>query len=753
MQTENNNIYKKLFSLLKDNQNDEFIKTINNIMNNGNAENIFDINAIDEYGKSFLNYAVVMKNIKIVDFLIKKNIKIDIENDDISILTVCIYYNYDDILKLLLEANKKSIGLNLINYRDKNHKTPLHHAIIVKNIYAIQLLIEYGSNVDLADKDKYNALFYAIKSRSYEITKMIIECINNINAKCHTGENALHFSCSLQLYDISDLLIKYNIDINVHDYNEEITPLHYCVILNNAKLVKLLLDNGANLNLQDVYGNTSLHYSIIENNVEIFNMLLNHGKNNINLNLWNIDGEIPLHKAILREEIQYVDKLVEKSNLNIQDKYGNSCLCLLIKFDLWKNYIDILKYKKLNVFLKNKTGEYVFSLIQEKDKNMFFDMLSDSYIHTLKNENKNWTEEWDIICKKNISELNEEETKKVKKSMKNKDLNDGTFLNLCKNVIIKKILSIINNIANNNLPRCYERSYPIIRPPICVELSEGKKLNFCSFTGNLLDILIGLVYLINKHKKETCSILSQNIDKKDLCMKYKLNDIILNNKCELVNFEIIWSNKKLFLDNYFINNFVKCMSSNKRFIIIPIGIEMKEGSHAGYLIYDSELKELERFETYGGVISLHGTNYDAELLDEKLENKFKEFDENIKYIKPYDYLPKISFQILDIAERKKKKIGDPMGFCALWAIWYVDNRITYRDIPREKLIKFLFSEIKSKSLSFKDLIRNYATNIIEIRDEILSKANLDINDWINENYTEEQFISILDEINIMIKKI
>ena len=53
---------------------------------------------------------------------------------------------------------------------------------------------------------------------------------------------------------------------------------------------------------------------------------------------------------------------------------------------------------------------------------------------------------------------------------------------------------------------------------------------------------------------------------------------------------------------------------------------------------------------------------------------------DIKYIRPYNFLPKISFQLLDIIERKKRKIGDPIGFCALWSIWYVDNRIKYKEI-------------------------------------------------------------------------
>jgi hypothetical protein len=298
----------------------------------------------------------------------------------------------------------------------------------------------------------------------------------------------------------------------------------------------------------------------------------------------------------------------------------------------------------------------------------------------------------------------------------------------------------------------------MLKPPICIEISEGKNIQFCTFTGNLLDILIGLVYLMKKHGEYVCSVLSDDIHKKDLCSKYKLNNqnnlnnIVSNNRCELINFELVWSNKKLTISPNFFTNFANCMkNSNKKFIIIPLGIEMNEGSHAGYIIYDIENKELERFETYGGGNSLYGTYYDSSLLDDKIEQRFKEIDNDIKYVKPYDFLPKISFQLLDISEKYKKKIGDPYGFCALWSIWYVDNRIKYKEIPRKKLVDVLLKNAKEKNISFKNLIRNYAINIIEIRDKILNLSNMDINDWLNEQYTEEQFLSVLNQINKMIK--
>jgi len=113
-------------------------------------------------------------------------------------------------------------------------------------------------------------------------------------------------------------------------------------------------------------------------------------------------------------------------------------------------------------------------------------------------------------------------------------------------------------------------------------------------------------------------------------------------------------------------------------------------------------------------------------------------------------MPKIGFQHLDIVEHKHKKIGDPGGFCALWSIWYCDMRITYPSIPRDKLIKKIIKTVKAKNISFKNLIRNYSINIINLRDSLFKGLNITINDWINDQYTEKQLIDIITKITDII---
>ena len=99
-------------------------------------------------------------------------------------------------------------------------------------------------------------------------------------------------------------------------------------------------------------------------------------------------------------------------------------------------------------------------------------------------------------------------------------------------------------------------------------------------------------------------------------------------------------------------------------------------------------------------------------------------------------MPKIGFQYFDIMETKKKNIGDPGGFCALWSIWYTDMRLTYPHIDRKKLVKKMIKSIKEQNISFRNLIRNYSKNVLDLRDSLFQNVNMSINDWINDQYTE-----------------
>jgi hypothetical protein len=368
-------------------------------------------------------------------------------------------------------------------------------------------------------------------------------------------------------------------------------------------------------------------------------------------------------------------------------------------------------------------------------------MITDGYIQILKREKKNWVNELDKICSRDLSELNDNEKKIIGNINTQSDIDTS-----CTLLIRNKLIGDIKKYKEGKLSYC-QRSYPVDNTQH-INLDEGVVIDVCTFTGSLLDVLIGLMYLLKKHSNACTTIGKNNTPNDDLCKFYKSMGLIMNGRCEFINFEIVWIDYKLYMIENFFELFNACIKSKARFVIIPIGIEMKSGSHANYLIYDKHIKEIERFEPHGGTTTLIGFNYNSQYLDEVLSDYFKSIDKDIQYIKPKDYIPKIGFQLMDSQEDKNKRIGDPGGFCALWGIWYVDQRLSYYTYDRKTLIDELFDNIKVQGISYRNMIRNYSKNIISQRDSLLKKINIDINDWLNDNYTYTQldkFISLLTQ--------
>ena len=202
----------------------------------------------------------------------------------------------------------------------------------------------------------------------------------------------------------------------------------------------------------------------------------------------------------------------------------------------------------------------------------------------------------------------------------------------------------------------------------------------------------------------------------------------------------MWSYQKMIYPSNFDENINNIDFKNTPFIIIPLGIDIinkENSSHANILFWDVRKNIIERFEPHGANHPIN-FNYNSKLLDKLLENKFKQFNNKIKYLSPSKYLPIIGFEILEnLEENKCKRIGDPNGFCGLWCIWWCDKKLKYPNIESKDLAKFLIKRIKMDNKNFKNIIRDFSKNITDLRNNYLEKYNIDINDWIVNNYNQE----------------
>lgn len=730
-------INNKLFKLLKNHEWVEFKQLIENTKD-------LDLNIRDNSQNYLIQYAIIYNKHELVSYLVNKGCKIDIfDTDGRNILFNPIKYNYIKVIDYILEFESKNIGISISDMQDNVGYNPIHYAIIFKNLDALDIFIKYNISFDDTDHENNTALHLAVKSRNIHVFNKIIDKIKDINFQTSQGETALHLACNFDQKKIAKQLIEKGANVNLQDYETEIIPLMYSILQNDYETFNLLIDK-TNLEIQDINGNNGLHYSIIEKNYEFIDKFV---ERNLNLNISNIYGKTPLHLILEYYDSNYdlIDKfnlgdILKKTDLNIQDNNGTTCFLLICKLGLWKKIIPILENKKINIYLKNKDNEIPVQFIDDEKNELFYDMVSKSYINTIRNEKYNSIEFTNKIlttCRKELNFKNFEQIKNI--------INIPNFENNLKKTDKDICFDVIKFLI-----KAKKLGYPKTIKNYCIDLNEyTDNINFITYTGTPLDILFGLIFLEMKFENIVTTLSSDFIENIDLEKYY--NDEKNRNlkRQDFINFEIIWDGQKIFYPTILDEIIDKFKKYDKyKFLIIPIGIELENGAHSNILFYDKENNEIERFEPNGGSYPFK-FNYNPKLLNILLKDKFAKFFPNCTYINPSNFLPKIGFQLLETYDHyKTKKIGDPGGFCAVWCVWYVNMRLKYEMLNRNKLVIKLIQKIKEENIPFKTLVRNYAKKVIDLRDEVLVESNLDINDWLNSNYE----LPVYENFIINIKK-
>lgn len=122
-----------------------------------------DINAADQYGKTYLMYAVDKPggaNQEIVELILKSGANVNAKNKDgFSALKYATSYNHEDTVKLLLSYDANA------NIADRDGRTPLMIAAQKGNKEMVLSFLNSGAEINAADKSGVTALTEAAQKR------------------------------------------------------------------------------------------------------------------------------------------------------------------------------------------------------------------------------------------------------------------------------------------------------------------------------------------------------------------------------------------------------------------------------------------------------------------------------------------------------------------------------------------------------------------------------------------------------------
>ena len=291
---------------------------------------------------------------------------------------------------------------------------------------------------------------------------------------------------------------------------------------------------------------------------------------------------------------------------------------------------------------------------------------------------------------------------------------------------------------------------------IIIPQNGGPNFDTTEFEGTSIYNVIGMYYLSHMKPNNICVINGEpyepdegvNVEKSHVhdesCVKLPSNTIY-NIPGPQTSVSLRWIEKDNSISvpkphDKFWRNFGNC--SGKRFVALPFGFNCLKYGHANYLLFDKKLKTLERFESFGKVKGACIGNVD---IDSKIIELFKtNFEKYLPEMKQFTYygpmsiLPSNNVQTIQEEEERWKtrsEDNNPVGFCSVWSLWYIELRTLNPDVEHNELISLAIKgirDIENKREqegygkgSYTDFIRRYSKRFVALQKQIVNSYNND----------------------------
>ena len=165
------------------------------------------------------------------------------------------------------------LDVNLLDKRDEELSTVLMVAAMAGKTETTKLLLEHGAKIDAKTKKGRTALTWASWRGMTDTVKALLAAGANVNTRDQWGSSPLGFAVSRGRTETVAVLLNAGAKTNFHHTESGQTVLIDAVVRGNIDVVRLLLENGADVNEQDLGGRKPVDFARKLNRVEIEVML------------------------------------------------------------------------------------------------------------------------------------------------------------------------------------------------------------------------------------------------------------------------------------------------------------------------------------------------------------------------------------------------------------------------------------------------------------------------------------------------
>lgn len=195
------------------------------------------------------------------------------------------------------------------------------------NITVVRSLLEQGKSVDSKDQKGKTALISASQHGHTALVKLLLSKGATVDAKTSRGSTAFYYAAQNHHVDSLKLLQASGANVNNINLNE-FSPLSVAITNRDEKMVRLLLDYGADPNSQPA-GQPLLTEALSRGSAKIFRELLDKGAD-VNA-VRRGYGDTPLMLAVAMQRMAAVKLLLSRgANIRVKDVDGKSVLHWLV---------------------------------------------------------------------------------------------------------------------------------------------------------------------------------------------------------------------------------------------------------------------------------------------------------------------------------------------------------------------------------------------------------------------------------------
>ncbi|XP_068902714.1 ankyrin repeat domain-containing protein 50-like isoform X1 [Tenebrio molitor] len=225
-----------------------------------------DVNSVDSYGNTPLANAAQRGDVGILSRLISEGADVDkVGATGKSPLSRAAYWGHLNAVEYLLS---QGADLNAVN---PDGNTPLALAVQHNQMQVVEYLTTVGANISKMGRKGKTPLSWAVLNENLEMIEFLLD-----NGGFLTIHTAFLDAIQTKNLKIVQLLRERGARVNI-EYKNGYTPLTKAIELDSAEIVDELVRNGASVGLCDGNGNLPLAKALEKSNIEITKYLLENG--------------------------------------------------------------------------------------------------------------------------------------------------------------------------------------------------------------------------------------------------------------------------------------------------------------------------------------------------------------------------------------------------------------------------------------------------------------------------------------------